>query len=98
MTTTAAINDPNKNLDVEAVFMDISYMLNTSKNYTPRDKQEIIAQKDFWLAIPGLINAKDKDGKEVTVMVKAGVSAKKQMVLVINLFTISLQLAEIKVI
>jgi len=47
MTTTAAINDPNENLDVKAVFMDISNMLNTSKNYTPRDKQEIIAQKDF---------------------------------------------------
>ncbi len=77
---TILFGDPHPSLDVPAVYADIENLMLTSKHYTSRDKQEIIAQKKIWLAVPGLMTI-TKDNAPDRVYVEAGIAAKKQMVL-----------------
>jgi hypothetical protein len=77
----ALFGDQNHELNVEGVYLEIESMVISSKHYTARDKQEILAQKKIWLAVPGLMNARDAEQRPDEVMVRAGIAAKRQMVL-----------------
>ncbi len=73
--------DPNANLNTAECYLKIERLLATSKHYTPRDKQEITAQRPIWNGINAMISAKTNDGTAHEVLVASGVAAKKQMVL-----------------
>ncbi len=60
---------------------DREHVSNFKKLYSKGDKQEIMAQRNIWLAIPGMMGAKNTKGDTDPVMVTAGIAAKKQMVL-----------------
>ena len=77
----ALFGDQNVGLDVAGVYLEIESMVVSSKHYTSRDKQEILAQKKIWIAVPGLMLAKKENGEPDEVMVGAGIAAKRQMVL-----------------
>jgi len=64
-----------------SLYAEIENLLLTSKHFTPRDKQEIIAQKKICLAVPGLMVMMNTNNQPDKTYVEAGIASKKQLVL-----------------